>query len=420
MRKLLIFLSIVLSVSLARAQTNTDSLKMAGLNDLITSAFGKNVKFEPLEIQKRVELSKKNQVNKQPMPMLEGMVDYIPFDFMTKPEYGAFYSQKLMIGKLNDMGEMSTIKANKKDIEKEMLKIELVKQIKQNYFQLYNLERLLAFNTEYQKIMKNIIKNLENSYSSGMGSQSQILKMNNELQMMELEQIEMNEMKKVSINNMRVLANINLPDNFSTKDVSESNITELDSNRLIRQMLSNNPEFKMINNMLEETRLEKKIAENDRIPDITLRGGIKYMAKEPMTYMTFGIGIDLSFMPWNAKRIDAVVEEKRLTELQVSSVQSSTFQYMRNELVSMIIMLNTIKKKADYIREVLIPQTEQTFNSSLVSYSSSASEFMNLLDSYRKLREADQMLITEETNYLKQYAELEFLTGTRIQNTNKH
>jgi len=404
----------VLSVSLAKAQT--DSLKMAGLNDLISSAFGSNVKFEPLEIQKRVELSKKNQVNKQPMPMFEGMVDYIPFDFMAKPEYGAFYSQKLMLGKLSDMEQMSEIKANKKDIERDLLKIELVKQIKLNYFQLFNLEKLLAFNTEYLKIMKNIIKTLENSYASGMGSQSQILKMNNELQMMELEQIEMTEMKKVSINNMCVLANINLPDNFATKDVSESYITDLDSNKLIKQMLENNPEFKMINNMIDETRLEKKIAENDRIPDITLRGGVKYMAKEPMTFMTFGIGIDLSFMPWNKKRIDAMVEEKTLTELQVSSVQSSTFQYMRNELVSMIIMLNTIKKKADYIRDVLIPQTEQTFNSSLVSYSSSASEFMNLLDSYRKLREADQMLITEETNYLKQYAEMEFLIGKRIQN----
>jgi outer membrane protein, heavy metal efflux system len=419
MRKLIIFLLIAISVSLARAQTDTDTLKYVGLNDLITSAFGRNVKFEPIEIQKRVELSKKNQVNKQPMPMLEGMIDYIPFDFMAKPEYGAFYSQKLMLGKLGDMEEMSAIKANKQEIEKEMLKIELVKQIKQNYFQLYSLERLLTFNSEYRKIMKNIVKTLENSYASGMGSQSQILKMNNELQMLELEQIEMNEMKKVSINNLRILANVNLPDDYETKDVNAENITELDSNKLIRTMLANNPEFKMINNMLDETRLEKKIAGNERIPDITLRGGIKYMANEPMTFMTFGVGIDLSFMPWNKKRIDAVVEEKSLTELQVSSVQSSTFQYMRNELVSMIIMLNTIKKKTDYIREVIIPQTEQTFNSSLVSYSSSSGEFMNLLDSYRKLREADQMLITEETNYLKQYAELEFLTGVKIQNPNK-
>lgn len=414
MRKLIIFLLIVVNVALVNAQSNTDSLRFDSLNDLIKSALSSNVKFEPLEIQKRVELSKKNQVNKQPMPMFEGMVDYIPFDFMAKPEYGAFYSQKLMLGKLSDMEQMSEIKANKKDIERDLLKIELVKQIKLNYFQLFNLEKLLAFNTEYQKIMKNIIKTLENSYASGMGSQSQILKMNNELQIMELEQIEMNEMKKVSINNMRVLANTNIPDDFSTKNIDESNITELDSNKLIKQMLVNNPEFKMITNMLDETRLEKRIAENDRIPDITLRGGIKYMAKEPMTFLSFGFGIDLSFMPWNTKRIDAIVEEKMLTELQVSSVQNSTFQYMRNELVSMILMLNTIKKKVDYIREVLIPQIQQTFNSSLVSYSSNASEFMNLLDSYRKLREADQMLITEETKYLKQYAELEFVIGAKL------
>ncbi len=405
MRKLIIFLLITTIVSLAKAQTDTDSLKRVGLNDLITSAFGRNVKFEPIEIQKRVELSKKNQANKQPMPMLEGMVDYIPFDFMAKPEYGAFYSQKLMLGKLGDMEEMSAIKANKLEIEKEMLKIELMKQIKQNYFQLYSLERLLAFNSEYRKIMSNIIKSLENSYASGMGNQSQILKMNNELQMMELEQIEMNEMKKVSINNLRILANVNLPDDYETRDVNFEVITELDSNKLIRTMLAGNPEFKMINNMLDETRLEKK-----------LEGQPQH---EPMTFMTLGIGVDLPFMPWNKKRIDAVEEEKILTELRVSSVQSSTFQYMRNELISMIIMLNTIKKKTDYIREVIIPQTEQTFNSSLISYSSGSGEFMNLLDSYRKLREADQMLITEETNYLKQYAELEFLTGTKIQNSNK-
>jgi len=406
----------IISVSLTNAQT--DSLNQVGLNDLILSAFSKNSKLEPIEIQKRVELSKKNQVDKQPMPMLETMVERIPLDFMTKPEYSVVYSQRLMLGKLNDMGRMSTIKADKQDIEKDVLKIELIRQIKKNYFQLYYLERILAFNSEYQKIMKNIIKTLENSYASGMGSQSQILKINNEVQMLELEQIDMTEMKKVSINNLRVLANVSLPDNYATKNITESNMTDLDSSKLIGMMLKNNPEFKMINNMLEETHLEKKIAENDRIPDITLRGGIMYMAKEPMTMVSFGLGIDLSFMPWNSKRIDAKVEETRLTELKVNSVQNSTFQYMRNELVTMIIMLNSIKKKADYIREVLIPQTEQTFNSTLISYSASVGEYMNMLDSYRKLRETDQMLVKEETDYLKQVAELEFLIGTNITKIN--
>ncbi len=87
---------------------------------------------------------------------------------------------------------------------------------------------------------------------------------------------------------------------------------------------------------------------------------------------------------------------------------------MKNELKSMIIMIYSIKKKYDYIIDVLAPQTQQTFNSTLVTYSSGAGEFMNLLDSYRKLRETDQMLVKEETNYLKQIAELEFMVGKNI------
>jgi len=392
-----------------------------GLDYLIDNAITKNSRLEALEIQKRIELIKKEQVNKQPMPMLETMVDYIPFDFMSKPEYSLMYSQKLMIGKLEDMGNMSSIKSEKQEISKKIIRIDLIRQIKQNYYELHYLERLLAFNLEYQKIMKNIIKTLESGYASGMGSQSQILKTGNEVQMLELEQIEMTEMKKVKINNLRVLSNLDLPDSFSTKNIAEtiSAVSDLDSNHLIKQMINNNPEFKMLGNMREEAILEKRIAENDRVPDITLRGGVKYMAKEPMTFLTIGVGIDLSFMPWNKRRINAVIEEKSLAEKQVDAIQNSTTVYMKNELNSMIIMLNTITKKYKYITEVLIPQTQQTFNSTLVSYSSNSGEFMNLLDTYRKLRETDQMLVKEETDYLKQTAELEFLIGTNIINIKK-
>jgi hypothetical protein len=39
---------------------------------------------------------------------------------------------------------------------------------------------------------------------------------------------------------------------------------------------------------------------------------------------------------------------------------------------------------------------------------------MNLLDTYRKLRETSQMKVKEETELLRQYAELEFLLGKQL------
>lgn len=419
--KYILAIVILLCAYNINAQSLVDTALSPGLDYLIESAVNNNSKLEPIEYQRKIELSKIGQVNKQPMPMLEAMIDYIPVDFSAKPEYDLFYSQRLMLPKKLDLNEKSNIiGAEKQNITKSQLRIDLIRQVKTNYFNLYYYDKLLAFNIEYQKIMKNIVKSLESSYASGMGNQSQILKMNNELQMMVYEQIEMEQMKKVVINNLRVLSNLNLPDNFKPKDINVIlNVNlDLDTTSLIKIMLSNNPEFKMIDNMLQQARVEKNIAELEKVPDITLGGGVRYMAKDNMTNLAFSVGIELPFMPWNSKRISAMLEEKQLMEKQANSLQNSSLNYMKNELQGMVIMLNTLKEKKNYLNEVLIPQTGQTFNSSLASYSSSTNEFMNLLDSYRKLREADEKLVKEETEYLKQVSELEFLLGTQITKIN--
>jgi outer membrane protein TolC len=409
-----VIIIVLISAITSFARTEPDTLKVTGLKDLIEYAVTRNSKIEPIEYQRKIEIIKKEQVNKQPMPMFEAMVDYIPLDFMNKPEYMAFYSQKLLLpGKLRTFELISEVKAGKQDIIKNQLKIELTRQVKSNYYSLYYYEKLLEYNSEYRAIIGDIIKSLELSYASGMGTQSRILKMNNELQMLEYENTEIESMRKVYINNLRILTGLNIPDSLQTNDMLTVLNTdyELDSIKLAETMVKNNPEFKMIDNMAESSRVERKIAEADKIPDITLRGGFKYMAKEPMSFLSFGIGIDLPFMPWNTKRINAMVNESKVMELQAESMRNSSLLYMKNELQSMLIMINSIKEKISYLNEVLIPQTEQTFNSTLVSYSSGSDEFMNLLDAYRSMREIYQMRVKEETGLLKQYSELEFLLG---------
>lgn len=417
MKNTIALLALFLVSSCAVAQSAQDSLKVFSLNYLIENAVSKNSKIEPLELQRRIELIKKNQVNKQPMPMFEAMIDYVPLNFMDKPEYSMFYSQRLLSPeKLNANEQISQVNAGKQDIFKEQLKLDITRQIKSNYFNVYYYDRLLQFNSEFRKINENIIKSLELSYSSGMGSQNQIFKMNNELQMLDYEKIELESARQVYVNNLRVLSNINLPNEFKTTELQAvlESFPEIDSAGFVGIMVSNNPEFKMFDNMVEEARIEKNIAELDNVPDILIRGGYRYMASEPMSYLTLGVAIDLPFMPWNKNRINAMIEEKTAMELRANSLRNSSLQYMSNELQSMFIMISSMKKKLAYLNEVLIPQTEQTFSSTITSYSSGSGDFMNLLDTYRKLRETSQMKVKEETELLRQYAELEFLLGKQL------
>lgn len=417
MKYIISFVILVLPYLSLYAQTEPDTTKILALSDLIDNAVINNTKLEPIEFQKKIEMIKKEQINKQPMPMFEAMIDYIPTNFMEKPEYSAYYSQRLMLPEKLSTGELiGDVNAIKQEISKEQIRIDITRQIKAGYYDLYYYERLLEFNYEYQNIIKNIIKSIESNYISGMTTQSEVIKMNNELQMLEFERIELESEKKISVNNLKVLTNLNLPDGFRTKDLQTilNSTPRLDTIELYDIMLKNNPEFRMIDNMVEGAGIEKNIAKLEKVPDITLKGGYKYMAKEPMSYFNISVAIDLTFMPWNTKRINAMVEEKTVMELQANSIRNSTLQYMKNELQNMIVMINSSKSKLSYLKEVLIPQTEQTFNSALVSYSSGSADFMNLLDTYRKMRESVQMQAKEETELLKQYSELEYILGKKI------
>ncbi|MBK9333117.1 MAG: hypothetical protein IPM96_12100 [Ignavibacteria bacterium] len=80
--------------------------------------------------------------------------------------------------------------------------------------------------------------------------------------------------------------------------------------------------------------------------------------------------------------------------------------------------INSSQEKIKYLNEVLIPQTEQTFKSSLISYETAANQFIDLLDTFRTLRENNKMLVEEETNYLILISSLEKIIGKQILTVN--
>lgn len=65
--------------------------------------------------------------------------------------------------------------------------------------------------------MKSISSSIEIQYSTGKGNQYEILKSNNELQKLLLEEIDLRNIRKIFINNLSTLSNEQLSENFKTK-----------------------------------------------------------------------------------------------------------------------------------------------------------------------------------------------------------
>jgi cobalt-zinc-cadmium efflux system outer membrane protein len=389
-----------------------------GLTDLVNAAIKTNVNLEPVELEQKLLSARIDQAGYQPSPMLEFMIDDLPVNFSDAGMYKVNYSQPLkLFGKLNAMESLARINSLRPDIQKEALQIELIKMVKENYFMLSVNERLLSFNNEFKEIMNSITGSLEIKYSVGKGSQYDILKSNNEYQKLLLEEIDLSNNKKIFINNLRTLTNIDLPDDFMTKNLNillKIIPPDMDTAKLISEMKLFNTDYKLLDQQSKENNIETTIAELERKPDMSLLTGYKYNSGKQESFLTFGIGVELPFMPWNDKRIDALISEKIIMEKKINSEVKSLDINLKNELKNIIVKINSSQEKIKYLTEVLIPQTEETFKSSLISYETAANQFIDLLDTYRTLRVNNEMLVEEETNYLILISGLEKLIGKQI------
>lgn len=413
-----LILIFIFSKLLFAQQEKADYDNSPGLNDLINSATETNVRLEPIEYEKKILSARINRVSYQSSPMLQLMVDDLPVNFNNPGNYSVNFSQPLkLFGKLDEAEKLAKINSFKPEIQKKELQNELIKSVKENYFMLSVNERLLAFNNEFKEIMNFITGSMEIKYSVGKGSQYEILKSNNEFQKLLLEEIELTNNKKIFVNNLRTLSNIDLPDEYSTKNLDillKINPPALDTAMLISDMKSGNTDYKYLELENEENKIETSIAELERKPDLNLMTGYKYKSDMQGSFLLFAVTMDLPFMPWNEKRIDAEIQEKMLREKRLKSESQSLEVNLKNELKNIIVMINSSIEKIKYINEVLIPQTEETYKSSLISYQTANGQFIDLLDTYRTLRESNRMLVEEETNYLILMSSLEKLIGKQI------
>ncbi|MBN8568046.1 MAG: TolC family protein [Ignavibacteria bacterium] len=397
---------------------SSNFLYSQGLNDLISSAVTINSKLKPLEYEKLAALTKINQNNKQPAPMIEIMQDRIPFSFMNAGEFTASYSQPLkLFGKTTASEEYYSYLALKPDIMREELRKDIIKDVKENYFMLFQNERMLSTNLLEQEIIKSITSSIEIKYSVGKGNQNDIFKSNSELQKLLYDEIQLKSEKKIILNNLRTLTGISLPEDYKTKNVElliSRNTIYNDTLQLQKLLVENNPEFKYLEYESKVTSLERNIAELERKPDITLKTGYMYMSDVNEHAFQLGIGIDLPFMPWNSKRIDAMIQENDYKQKQIESNYNSVLIYAVSEMRNKISLVNAQTEKIKFIKEITIPQLEQTLKSGLISYQTGEFEYMNIIDSYRMLRENDFKLIEEETKFLLYMNELERLVSTEL------
>jgi outer membrane protein TolC len=181
------------------------------------------------------------------------------------------------------------------------------------------------------------------------------------------------------------------------------------------------PELARLNHAIEREEQLQKLAQKERIPDVTL--GLQYIETGDASMPVSDSGkdpligtISINLPLWIGKN-NARARETGYRKLAAELSFESRAKMISADIKRTLFNLRDAERKIELYQNGLIPKAEQALAVTRQAYESGQLEFINLIDAERQLLEFELNLARARADHLQQRAELarqtgiDFLTG---------
>ena len=319
------------------------------------------------------------------------------------------------------LGAVADVSAKDVDIIKQEItdaKNKIVKDVDESYYELCYVRKTISIEKESQKLLDNISDVVRTKYEVSTASQQNLLKVQLELTAIS-DKLEDLKSKEASLN---AELNAYLLQPFDrqiiTVDIPDATFHKFTVDELDSLAVRNRPYLKGFQIARQKAALQENLAKYDRYPNFNL--SVQYAQRDeiaqtntPLTdFFSVMIGITL---PLNyGGKVTSKVEEAESMQKMYEEQYALAQQVLANNFGSAVAKLNSLKERITLLKEAELPQAQQTFNSALSSYQVGQIDFINVIDSQNKLYQVETDLFRLKTDYLKEIAGLEFLTGVKL------
>lgn len=413
-----IFLYFLLSLIPVNAFAQSDIL-----DTLINKALEVSPKLKMLN-EKHTAAEKQSNVNSNlPDPMLTfGMVN-LPtdtFSFTQEPMTGKVIALSQAVpfpGKLGSIKDVDKKYAEIVKQEIEDARNEIEKNVSQNYYELIFVRKALEVARENLKLLHNIAQVAKTGYTVSKSSQQNLFKVELEITSLndKIEDLKNKENTATAMLNAQLLKPID--NNIITDDLPALQYYELSQQHLDSLAMQSRPYLAGIKLAKQKAKLQEKLANYDYYPNFNF--SVQYSQRDEIAktntdladFASFMVGISL---PLNfGGKVSSKVEETQAMQAMYDAQYHLSLQMLDEKFGTSISRLNSLQERIKLIEEVQLPQARQTFSSSLSSYQVAEVDFINVIDAQNKLYQIQTNLYRLKTDYLKEIAELNFLTGTK-------
>lgn len=412
--KFFLLLLICLSV-LISAQQDEDTVNVnvedITIIEAVETALKNNPNLKAFEYEITILEKQKIQAGLIPNPEAEFEME----NFLGGKELSGFKGTEytLSAGQLFELGGKRSSRINLSDKainfaqgNYELIKLDVIASVKSTFFLLFQIQKQIEQQRKFVELNEEILKTITERVKAGRTSPAEESKVkvsltNSRIELNRFErnfssvQSQLNSLIGTSGKNLipasALFDSIKIP---PTKEEMTGDIEEIPSLKLLQNEVN-----------IREAALE--LENSFSVPDLTVRGGVRYLNELKTNSFVAGVSIPLPFFNNNQGNIQAA--EVRLE--QMDAIKNTRRLNVLAQLNTAYNNLLSAYNNATQLRESILPESEKAYEITRQGYLQGRFAFIDLLDAQRTLFETQTQLLLEISDYYNSLVEIENITG---------
>ncbi len=404
-----------LFLTVAPAQAVSDE-SVITLQDLEQEALRNNPEIRMVEKRAESADEKQSLASAHPDPMIGYMVqnEGSPFQWTVGgPQtpmsmQGAVFSQEIPFpGKLSTMGKAAAKRAEREHESARETRYRILSSLRSAYYDYYLAHRSSDILSETKDIMKNFQRIAETRYTTGQGTQQDVLRSQLEVSML-LDRLAEEERKKESqaamINSLTgrdPMAPLGRPADLPVVTLTKS------ADELASMVTAHSPALAGKQLMVEQGEFEVSSSKKEFLPDMVVSGGWFFRGQLPDVWQA-SVMFKVPLYFWN-----------KSTGVRASNAELSSARYDLESAKLMVMArvrdlyatAKTSEHHLDLYESGIIPQARLSLKSATSNYQVGKTDFLGLLDSENLLLKYQLMEQEELVNLHKTLAMISEMTG---------
>lgn len=404
-------------------QAPTDSMQpgpVLTLDKLIAEVIQNNPQLRAARHQTAAAQTQVGQVTSWEAPQLGVEFYQTPISSFPDPikngmETDYFIQQMFPFpGKISAMGDAAAANAQMVNEGYNALENKIIQQLKSAYYELYLVERKIELNGQNEDLMRRFVQIASKQYEVGMGKQQDILRAQTELSSLINDGLNLQQEKKTA--EAMINAILSRPADAPLGYVPEvnTNVPNWTYQQVAPLALRARPEIKGMEFSVAMNQADLRASKREYFPDLMTRVMYKDMAMTGNDFWSLMFGVSFPIAPWTSGKVSSKVEENELNEKRAEENLASMKNMTQFEVQDALVRVQTNKNLVLLYKNTVIPQAQQTLESTVASYQTGKTEFLMLIDAYRLVLMAQLDYYMSVMNFMSSQAALEQAVGLPI------